>query len=45
MGVFDDDQVIWVGQSVRLHGLWLDGCEYQCWRVLGMHTLRKVFVG
>lgn len=34
---FDDGKVMWTGQAiVRLPSLWLDGCEYQCWRILGI---------
>ena len=32
---FDDRQVLWVGQAVRLHGIGLGGCRHQRWRVLG----------
>lgn len=35
---FDDSQVLRVGQAVWLHCIWLCGCGYQCWRVLGAVT-------
>lgn len=43
---FDDSQVLWVGQAVRLHCVGLCGCRYQGWRVLGAVTaLGKALVG
>lgn len=35
---FDDCQVLWVGQAVRLDGIRFGGCGHQCWRVLGTVT-------
>lgn len=32
---FDDRQVLWVGQAVRLYCVWLGGCGHQRRRVLG----------
>lgn len=43
---FNNGQLMWVGQATRLHSLWVEGCGYQCWRVLGMIiALWKVSVG